>query len=301
MGQDDRWRSHCCDHPVKITLVYMTGRADPRLDWTMECLNDQLLHRRDEVELIVVDAHGRDAESIGYRPVPGVVLVETRPKSNIWQGPNRVTGSDWWATANARNTAICLATNDYIVFMDDRTRLGPRWAEMVAVGYRERRSVLAGSYEKHEDGKVTHDHRRGLNPHGKVNCGGGWLYGCCFAMPLEWALEVNGLEEGCDGLTGEDYIFGLMLENAGYRIDFEPGLYMIQDRSGGTEHGFKMTDKGVSPKDKSHAALDRFGKKKRTEFTPDLREIRRAGVFPMVDPQYEYRDWYDGQLIRELP
>jgi hypothetical protein len=95
-----------------------------------------------------------------------------------------------------------------------------------------------------------------------------------------------------------------MLENNGHRIDFVPDLFVDQDRTVGTEHGFAMMDKGVSPDDKSHAALARFGKAKRTEFTPDLTALRgelaRGGAFPLPDPAFEYRDWWDGQLVREM-
>ncbi len=289
---------------MKITIVYMTGRKDPHLEWAVEGIEEQA-KSGDEIELVIIDAlHRNQYELMDYVSditSPAIQrIVVSPPKPNIWQGKDRITKEDWWATANARNTAICLAKTDYLVFLDDRCWLGDQWLKVVREGERRRDSVIVGSYDKLEDGKVTSDHRRGLKPNGMINCGGGWLYGCTFALPLEWCLEVNGLEEGCDGLTGEDYIFGLMLGNNGRRIDFLPEMFVKQDRSMGTEHGFKMTDKGVSPKDKSHAALDRFGKARRSEFTPNLREIRKAGVFPNVDKEYEYRDWYDGQLIREF-
>lgn len=299
--------------PMRFTLTFMTGRQEPLLGWVLDDLRAQL-QPGDEVDLLVVDAlHGsRPLPELG-EPELHLWLGDGRhvharhvaPKPNIWQGRHRVTRRDWWATANARNTAIALAATNYLVFLDDRSHLGPEWLVQVRRGYAARDAVLAGAYEKNE-GKPgsTRDHRLGVHPSGKRNCGGGWLYGCTFCLPLEWALRVNGLEEGCDSLTGEDYIFGLMLGNAGYRIDYEPRLFVTQDRTFGTEHGFAMTDKGQSPRDKSHAALDRFGKRDRTEFTPDLREIRRVlaegGNFPAVDPSYEYRDWYDGQLVREM-
>lgn len=291
---------------MELSLVYMTGRKEPHLEWVLDGLADQRKDG-DDIQLIVIDTFNRKLEELintGLLTATSITEVNVcRPKPNIWQGPNRITDRDWWATANARNTAICLAHHDYISFLDDRCWLGPHWLETLRKGERERKSVIVGSYDKLEDGRVTPDHRRGLCPSGKIDCGGGWLYGCTFALPLEWCLEVNGLEEGCDGLTGEDYIFGLMLGNAGHRIDFCPGLFVKQDRAMGTEHGFAMTDKGKSPKDKSHAALERFGKRSRTEFTPDLREIRKQGpfpTFPTIDPNYEYRDWYDGQLIKEI-
>jgi glycosyltransferase involved in cell wall biosynthesis len=67
------------------------------------------------------------------------------PKPTIWQGQHRVTKVNWWATSNARNTGIVLADHDYIVFCDDRSRLGPRWIDAVRVGSRERASVLFDS------------------------------------------------------------------------------------------------------------------------------------------------------------
>ncbi len=289
---------------MRASLVFMTGRRDPRLDWTLRSLSAQA-QPGDDFELIVVDGLGRNPVDIGLISCLSVTsVIATRPKPCVWQGPQRVTSRDWWATANARNTAIALASRDYLVFCDDRCWLGPEWLAQVRRGERERGSVLVGSYEKLEDDKVTMDHRRQRYPAGLVSCGGGWLFGCTFALPLEWLLEVNGLEEGCDGLTGEDYILGLMLGNRGQRIDFEPRMFVRQERSMGTEHGYAMTDKGTAPKDKSHAALDRFGKRDRTEMTPDLRELRRriaAGEgFPDVDQDVDHRDWFDGQMIRDM-
>ena len=84
---------------------------------------------------------------------------------------------------------------------------------------------------------------------------------------------------------------------------------MTLDRTGGnasSKGGVRVHGQRVSPNDKSHAALARFGARKRTEFTPDLRELRTrwhtlnlgAAAWPMPDP--EMRDWFDGQRVVEM-
>lgn len=307
---------------MKISLGYCTSRPDPKLEWMIETLRPQL-QRGDQVELVLIDAllGAREVALERIAREAGVFtnVLAAAPMPNIWQGPHRVTSRDWWALGRARDTAFVIASHDYIAFVDDRCRLGPRWLDVVRRGARERASVLSGSYEKivfdpnviNESGPngktiTSQDSRRTQKPEGLVNCGGGWCFGCTFALPLEWALEVNGHEAGCDGLSGEDYILGLMLGNRGRRIDFVPDMFISLERPVGTEHTCRRIDKGTSPDDKSHAAITRFASRKRTELTPDLRAIRtsyrRTGVapWPIPDPQAEHRDWYDGQLIREM-
>lgn len=290
-------------NPVKLTIVYITGRSEPHVDWMTADLTRQI-QAGDEIYLIVVDALVRSPALLGIPLGLFRDVVVTAPKPNIWQGPHRVTAVDWWANSNARNTGIVLCKTDYAVFLDDRCHLGGGWLEAVRCGEKERESVLVGAYEKLENGTVVMDHRLQQCPGGKRDCGGGWLYGCTFALPLEWCLEANGFEEGCDGLSGEDYIFGFMLENNGHRVDFRPQLFVQLERSSVHANMYVRADKGKSPNDKSHAAVDRFKPRTRTEFTPDLRMIReqllRGASFPIPDPLVEYRDWYDGSLIRSV-
>lgn len=308
---------------MNLAIIFSTGRESPRVDWICEGIAQQA-QPGDEITLIVVDAFAaapsRTLESIGFGSTPAIVdAIHSAPKPTIWQGPHRVTSRDWFALSNARNTGLCLVpdTCDFVAFLDDRARLGPRWLDTARIAARERSAVIAGSYEKKEGDGSHHvdDHRRKLNPGGKRDCGGGWLYTCSVAMPLAWALEVNGYEEGCDGLSGEDYIFGLMLSNAGRRVDFVPDLFVSLDRTAenaSTKGGaYICKDLGVSPRDKSHSALDTFGKRNRTDprFTPDLSDLRarRARGEPWPDPVWAHRDsagrpldWFTSGLIAEL-
>jgi hypothetical protein len=288
---------------MKITISYITAREEPRLDWFIDGLDRQALPG-DEIELIVVDGLGRPAQAIGYRPITAVKkLIATRPKPTIWQGPHRVTAHDFFANANARNTAIALCSNDYICFLDDRCKPDAGWLDQVRIGEKERASVICGPYDKLEDQGLSVDHRRQREPGGKKDCGGGWAFGGNFALPLEWALVVNGCEEGCDPVGLEDCTFGHMLENVGYRIDFVVEMSVQQDRQGFVHPlMFPRQDRGQSPNDKSHALRERFFRRKRTEFTPDLRKLRallaKGAPFPIPNPYVDYRDWYDGQPIR---
>lgn len=287
---------------MKLTVVYITGRKDPQVDWALEDLGRQI-KKKDELHLVVVDTFNRSPAALGIRSERLESVVVTPPKPNIWQGPHRVTSVDWWANSNARNTGIVLCKTDYIAFLDDRCHLGPAWLDTIRHGARKRESVIAGAYEKLENGTIVADHRLQQCPQGKVNCGGSWLYGCTFALPLDWCLEANGFEEGCDGLSGEDYIFGFMLENNGHRIDFVAPLFVALERSRAQANTYVRVDKGVAPNDKSHAALTRFRDRKRSEFTPDLRAMRdqiaQGGGFPIPDPKGDYRDWFDNTPIKE--
>lgn len=288
---------------MKITIACITAREEPHLEWLCDGIEQQT-QKGDKIELIVVDALGRPATAIGYRPVKAITsLIETRPKPTVWQGQHRITSHDFFANANARNTAIVLCDTDYICFLDDRCRLGPGWLAQVRLGAKKRSSVVCGPYDKHEDWGISVDHRRQHAPQGKQNCGGGWCYGGNFALPLKWLLEVNGCEEGCDPVGLEDCVLGHMLENVGRRIDFVAEMSVQQDRRGFVHPlNFPRHDKGQSPHDKSHALRDRFFQRKRTEFTPDLKKLRKLAAkekpFPIPDPSSDQRDWYDGSPIR---
>lgn len=288
---------------VKLSISYITAREEPCLDWLVDSLERQA-QPDDEIELIVVDALGRPAHEIGFRSIKAIArLVETQPKPSIWQGPHRVTAHDFYANSNARNTALVLASTDYICFLDDRCVLDPGWLDVVRRGERKRSSVLCGTYTKHADRGIVVDHRREREPRGKRDCVGGWCFGCNVALPLDWALKINGFEEGCDPVGLEDCVFGHMLSNAGYRLDFVVEMAVHLDRSGPVHPpNFPRQDKGQAPKDKSNALVARFSSRKRTEFTPDLKKLRaelaRAGAFPVPDPDAEHRDWYDASSLK---
>ncbi len=298
----------------RLTIAFVTARQQPCFEWFFDSLANQL--DGDKPNIIIVDflADKRNKEAYDTH---GLNVKWVEPMPTIWQGKHKVTKADWWAMSNARNTAFCLCETEWIAFLDDRCVLLPSWLEAVKRAMREN-YILVGSYEKRSnmaveggfikgfDKLIGKDPRLAQSPSLKKNAPHSWFFGCTFSMPLEVALKVNGFETGCDSLSMEDSIFGLNLRNAGYEIVFDPNMRMIEDRTDGeisSGHGIdnvmKRSDFGKSPNDKSHAALTRFGSRKVTEFTSDLRGIREQVLkgMPFAPPVKIKTDWYDGGKI----
>ncbi len=296
-----------------LSLVYITSRYEPHVEWFLDSLYRQPGGK--ECEVIIVDPH-RPESSYGKMRV-------VNPKPCVWQGPHRLTKQDWWAASNARNSGICLCDTEWIGFVDDRSILLPHWLEAVADAMNGEYAVC-GPYEKvHnlevESGKLacytpTHgkdnrlvyveenylQHKHLSNPY---DCPGSWWYGCSTALPLEWALRVNGYDETCDGLGAEDSIFGLMLEANGLPIRYDTRLAIIEDRTPGhLGPVMHRKDKGVSPDDKSHWLLNKLKTRTRALHQWDLRQMRAVALagkgFPVSS--WPNRDPYDNQPLSEM-
>lgn len=298
-----------------LSIVYVTNRYDPRIEWFLDSLWNQ--DGGAECEVIVVSAeHSRHI----LHPIK---VAYVRPKPCIWSGPHRITHADWWSASNYRNTGICLATRPRIAFLDDRCVLLPGWLDCIKQAMRDN-YVVCGTYAKvtqmvveqgvpktwianpGKDSRLEYTQKYWI-PHqghrGPFKCPGEWTFGCSLALPLEWVLEIGGFDEMCDGSGGEDTMFGLMLQNRGRPIFFDPRMKMIEDRTA-EESGpvFIKKDKGISPNDKSHALLDKLKGLNHVMLPSDLRSIRsdvQSGK-PWPIPKGPTVDWYDGEPIKEM-
>lgn len=248
-----------------------------------------------------------------------VRLVTSPGKPNVWNGPHRLTKANWWAASSSRNTGLCLCRSDFIAYIDDLSVLAPTWLEAV------RRSmshnyIACGSYKKVrnivvEKGKIVSceefaggmDSR--LRLQGEViSVGGDHMYGCSVAGPVEAFLCVNGWPEAFDGLSFEDVCMGICIGNTNrfsFRYDKTMQSYESEEDHY-KEKAFIRSDYGVSPKDKSHAAL---GIAKQSKWFPNyfdgggIRELRdrvlRGEAFPIQkNPQHE---WFTGRPLADLP
>lgn len=267
-----------------LTVAYMTSRWDPKIHWFMQSLSHEMLRAAIDytmLSVVVVDfwhaerdlRRGPHAE-MGERPNVLWQVNEhwkhVAPKPNVWQGEHRRTKVDWFAAANARNTALCLAPDGWIAYVDDLSVLMPGWLERVREAMKSN-TITFGAYKKVknlvvEDGVATSyeefpggiDSRWGKgSDYGPVQAAGSWLFGCSLAGPVEAFLSVNGWNESCDGLGSEDYITGINLEKKGWRFAYDRRMLTLESEE--LHHVgpiMKRSDYGVSPNDKSHAILN---------------------------------------------
>lgn len=302
-----------------LTICYVTTRKDNKFKWFSYSLLNQL-QQGDDISVVVVDAH---CEENGARPLlnegVNVEMLRVPPKSCVWQGPHRLTKKNWFAASNARNTGLCYAKDGWIAYVDDLSVLGPHWLQSVreamAGNY-----IVFGSYEKHtnmivENGTLAYsklysrDSRLNHVTTDLTSVGGDYLYGCSLAGPVQAFLDVNGWPEWCDGLGSEDYCMGICIGNTN-KYSFRYDRRMATVESEELHHVgevFKKSDFGVSPRDKSHAALNMA--KQSTWFNqyygegfPTISDLRthilNGGEFPVrLHPQH---CWFTGTALSEL-
>lgn len=295
-----------------ITIAMVTARREPCFQWFLDSLRLQATPA--EVKVILVDflATSRDISGLNRN---GFDVVHTAPKPTVWQGPHRLTPTDWWATSSYRNTAACLCKTEWLAFVDDRCVLLPSYFSALRAAVKGGYAVC-GRYEKRvdmtvENGSIKHGGSIiGVDPRFKnqaapIKAPGSWFFGANTASSLEFLLKVNGYDESCDSLGLEDSVFGSMLEKNRFAIKYDPALSLVQERSSASIEPplCRRTDKGVSPNDKSHGILARTAGKLRATHDFDLRVVRDAvqgtGLFPI--PTTPTHDWWDGKALKEFP
>jgi GT2 family glycosyltransferase len=225
-----------------VSIVYITHRPNPVFAWFVDSLAAQA-EPDAALEVIFVDGlhdSGRSsaleelvAGRFGFRHVPA--------KPNPWNGPHRLTRAQYSAPASARNTGIVYASKPYVVFVDDLCVLAEGWWRQVKEAARER-LVVGGAYQKRHEmvvrgGKLLSSR---LEP-GGLDCrwergdddacvaiGGGELFGAGIGAPRDLLVALNGFDELCDPIGGEDYHLGLRIEWAGVPVHYCRAMLAIE-------------------------------------------------------------------------
>jgi hypothetical protein len=319
-----------------LTIAYITNRLDCRIEWFFDSLWWQWEQTRIPLRLVVVDFFTEEPDRALRVALKakrftdlGIELIHTAPMPCVWQGKHRLTTRDYFAAANCRNTAICLAPDGWLAYVDDLSVLIPGWLDRVKAamdsGY-----IACGTYEKVkelvvQDGIVTtctHDPAGGdsrlvvarkqyvnSSPPAVYPCTGSWLFGCSVVAPVEAFLKINGWDTDCDSMGAEDYPCGYMLEKQGYKLCLDPKMITWESwELHFVETPFLRIDKPniKGQRDGSNAYLkillsgrdtapNYFGE----EGIAGVRQrVLKGEPFPII--QCPDRDWRDGQLLSEM-
>jgi hypothetical protein len=226
---------------VPVTVIYPTCRPEPRFDWFADSLARET--QGADVEVVVVDGiHSLD-RTRRFQAVAGgrFRLQHVAAKPTPYAGPYRRTGRDYFAAASARNTGLAYARTPYVVYADDLSVVMPGWWSEVQSAA-SAGCVVAGAYQKHWDmvvadgrlvssrGELSGLDSRWAQGHdtATVPIAGSQLFGCSFGAPRSLLLEVNGFDELCDSIGGEDWNLGVRVEWSGAEIRYSRRMLTIE-------------------------------------------------------------------------
>lgn len=323
---------------MRLTIAYLTFRKNPRFAWFASSLARELRANDlgpQDVQVVVVDgrlwydaARKDEIAAQWWKAMSSLgafSLEHVPPMPNVWQGPHRLTQQDFFAAANARNTALALARAPHVAFVDDLSVLLPNWLachlKAQVHGY-----VLCGttckvnnlvvsdagdivSFDRFEPGMDSRLARL-YDAAEVINCSGSWVFGGTFSVPLEAALRVNGQDSIHDSIGGEDYDFGVRLERIGtsIRITRACGTYELE--SGHHEEApMVRLDKPWSGEDGpygSNVLLNKLLRERDRTWTVgneyNLRELRDRvlGGAPFPPPSGPTTYWMDGEPLGRL-
>lgn len=329
---------------MKISIVFSTNRVDPCFDWLCDSLYNQTGPQdREILKIVFVDyALGRvEDKTERHNKVINAVngrfnFTHTTPKPSLYQGERRKTKTEFFSPANARNTGYMFSEGEYVVFVDDVAVLMPGWWAAVWQAYIHKR-ITCGSYWKHfnmhvENGNLLRSdaHEKGRDSRwflkgtdrGAVVIPGGSMFGCSFGITAEAFESVNGFDELCDSVGGEDYQFGIRLNNAGHKIYYDRTMYSIESEElhnqdylmlrddrllSDDDYMKRLNELGISSRhlagraDSSHMILDILhGKGLKRSFynNYDVGECRREKRLPDVPEVTTH--WFDHKQLSEL-
>ncbi len=322
-----------------VSIVYTTHRQQPLFHWFVDGLVRQL-DDDDHVQLVMVDGLANDARRATFEEtVDGrFELVYAAAKPTAFNGPFQRTARPLFAAASARNTGIVYASHAYIAFVDDCIVPMPGWWGAVREAARHQ-YVVAGAFQRHSDMCVSNgvlrtsrllasgrDTRWALGDDRRVvPIAGGQLYTMSMGAPRHVLVEVNGFDELCDGIGGEDYQVGIRLELAGHLVFYSRTMMTVESEDHQAEdpvqlervdpvldearYHDRLATLGVSCRptagqrcDASHMVLDLvhgLGASRAVGNHYDLAALKPADL-PSTSQGLPTTFWFDGRRLAEL-
>jgi len=221
-------------------------------EWFIEPLKKSIIENSISIliQIVIVDgflydcAKKESRSEYFSRKIGNIDYIHVSPKPTKWQGEYRKTQDNYFAAANTRNTGACYAKYDYIAFIDDLGIISPSWLVAVIKAL-EKNEIHCGAYTKVKnieydtiscsynggDENDGRDHRLDIYKDKITQCPGGHLYGSSFSLPKNDYFEINGQNEMCDGLGGEDYDLGMRLERSGKKIYYNKMMFIHESNS----------------------------------------------------------------------
>lgn len=301
-----------------LTIAYVTARRESKIEWFFESLLRQIDPHTEKPEVVVVDFHRKYRNGEFQWPIR---ITHTSPKPTVWQGPHRLTTEDYFAASNARNTALCLAPDGWIAYVDDLSVLMPGWLNCVYQAMRENYIVL-GAYKKVlglqvNDGIASYrempsgtDSRWWAGRDHPVLAAGSWLFGCSLAGPVEAFLTINGWDEDADccGMGGEDYLCGMALQRAGYTFRYDRRMLTLESEElHHVETSLKRVIERLDGKHDASQVLLKMALKGRCPapnyFPPGGIRSERERILrgePFTVTQCPEHSWYSGKPLANL-
>jgi hypothetical protein len=248
-----------------LSFIYTTCRKDPKLVWFVDSLYNQVQEMGydiSKIQLVVVDF---ELQYDGNRQnmVDSIIrkrfdYVHVHPKPSPWQGVHRLMSCNAFSASLSRNTGVCYARHPYLFFIDDLCVLAPG-SFFHMVDYAKRNIIVGFSYKKVHDlvvvggsiknvREVSHgvDTRYHLDMFTRLP--GSSLFGYS-ASPLSVVLSVNGYDEICNSIAGEDYHYGIRVEKAGYEIYYSKYVLFYETEDTINEISFLRRDPLLTEED----------------------------------------------------
>jgi hypothetical protein len=243
-----------------LSIIFITFRTNCKFEWFIQSLIRQTTEElRPLIQIIIVDGilDTYDENIINDRKQLFEELIDNMfeyvhisPKPTHYQGRYKLTDINYFAASNTRNTGVCFAKYNYIAFHDDLGCPSQTWLNNVIIGMNNR-EIYCGAYSKVNDMVVENGILISMTPYDKgidnrlshyndtiSLCENSHFYGSSFCMPLEDYLEINGMNEMCDGCGGEDYDFGIRLKRNGKQIFYNKEMFIYESEK---EFGCDLT------------------------------------------------------------